>query len=94
MPCIEWFHAQEPSYQQHVLPPAVRARVSVEAGVSQGWREMVGESGEIVAIDHFGASASAKVVFEQFGFTPDRVVAAAHLSLERVGAIQGATTGT
>ena len=51
-------------------------------------------SGEIVAIDHFGASASAKVVFEQFGFTPDRVVAAAHLSLERVGAIRGATTGT
>ena len=94
MPCIEWFHAQEPSYQQQVLPPAVTARVSVEAGVSQGWREMVGESGEIVAIDHFGASASAKVVFEQFGFTPDRVVAAAHLSLERVGAIRGATTGT
>jgi transketolase len=93
MPCLEWFHAQERSYQQHVLPSAVRARVSVEAGVPQGWREIVGEAGEIVAINHFGASANAKVLFEQFGFTPDRVVAAAHASLERVGEITGTTTG-
>ncbi|CAN5400633.1 transketolase [soil metagenome] len=94
MPCLEWFYAQDRAYQQHVLPPAVKARVSVEAGVSQGWREVVGEAGEIVAIDHFGASANAKVLFEQFGFTPDRVVAAAHASLERVGQITGTTTGT
>jgi transketolase len=93
MPCLEWFHAQERSYQQHVLPSAVKARVSVEAGVPQGWREIVGEAGEIVAINHFGASANAKVLFEQFGFTPDRVVAAAHASLERVGEITGTTTG-
>ncbi|MGI8666265.1 MAG: transketolase [Jatrophihabitans sp.] len=93
MPCVEWFYAQERSYQQQVLPPAVKARVSVEAGVSQGWREIVGEAGEIVAIDHFGASANLKVLFEQFGFTPDRVVAAAHTSLERVGVITGTTTG-
>jgi transketolase len=93
MPCLEWFHAQERSYQQHVLPSAVRARVSVEAGVPQGWREIVGEAGEIVAINHFGASANANVLFEQFGFTPDRVVAAAHASLERVGEITGTTTG-
>jgi transketolase len=93
MPCLEWFHAQERSYQQHVLPSVVKARVSVEAGVPQGWREIVGEAGEIVAINHFGASANANVLFEQFGFTPDRVVAAAHASLERVGEITGTTTG-
>ncbi|MGX7679803.1 transketolase [Jatrophihabitans sp. DSM 45814] len=94
MPCIEWFHEQDRSYQQHVLPPAVKARVSVEAAVPQGWREIVGDAGEIVAINHFGASANASVLFEQFGFTPDRVVAAAHASLERVGEITGTTTGT
>ncbi|MDQ1742779.1 MAG: transketolase [Pseudonocardiales bacterium] len=93
MPCLEWFHAQDRSYQQQVLPPAIKARVSIEAGVSQGWREIVGEAGEIVAIDHFGASANVGVLFEQFGFTPDNVVAAAHTSLERVGKITGTTTG-
>jgi transketolase len=93
MPCLEWFRAQDRSYQQRVLPPAVKARVSVEAAVSQGWREIVGEAGEIVALDHFGASANVKVLFEQFGFTPDNVVAAAHTSLERVGEITGTTTG-
>jgi transketolase len=93
MPCIEWFHAQDRSYQQRVLPPSVRARVSIEAGVSMGWREIVEEAGEIVALDHFGASANVKVLFEQFGFTPDNVVAAAHTTLERVGEITGTTTG-
>ncbi|MDQ1730287.1 MAG: transketolase [Pseudonocardiales bacterium] len=93
MPCIEWFNAQPDSYRQHVLPPAVAARVSVEAAVPMGWREIVGPSGEIVSINHFGASAAASVVFEQFGFTPDRVVAAAHAALEKVGEITGTTTG-
>jgi transketolase len=93
LPCLEWFTAQPASYQQHVLPPSVRARVSVEAAVPQGWREYVGEAGQIVGIDHFGASAAAAVLFEQFGFTPDRVVAAAHACLERVGEITGSTTG-
>jgi len=77
-----------------VLPPSIKARVSIEAAVSQGWREIVGDAGEMVAIDHFGASANVKVLFEQFGFTPDNVVAAAHTSLERVGEITGTTTGT
>jgi transketolase len=93
MPCLEWFHAQDRSYQQKVLPPAVKARVSIEAGVSMGWREIVGEAGEIIALDHFGASANIQVLFEQFGFTPDNVVAAVHTSLERVGKITGTTTG-
>jgi transketolase len=93
MPCIEWFDAQTPAYRQQVLPPDVKARVSVEAGVRQGWREFVGDSGEIISIEHFGASADGAVLFEQFGFTVDRVVASAHATLERAGKIRGATTG-
>jgi transketolase len=94
MPCIEWFNAQPSSYQQQVLPPDIKARVSIEAAVPQGWREIVGDSGEIVSINHFGASAEGDVLFEQFGFTPDRVVAAAHAALERAGRVRGTTTGT
>jgi len=85
MPCIEWFEAQPASYRQEILPPEIKARVSVEAGVRQGWRELVGEAGEILSIDHFGASAEGDVLFEQFGFTPDRVVAAAHSALQHAG---------
>ncbi|MBA3618880.1 MAG: transketolase [Acidothermales bacterium] len=93
MPCIEWFRAQERSYQQTVLPQYVRARVSVEAGVSQGWRDVVGEAGECVSLEHFGESAPYTVLYEQFGITPDRVVAAAHASLSKVHATEGSTTG-
>jgi len=94
MPCVEWFHAQDRAYQQQVLPPGVKARVSVEAAVAQGWREIVGDSGEMVSIEHFGSSAAHSVLFEQFGFTRDRVVAAAHATLEKVGSITGSTTGS
>ena len=94
MPCVEWFYEQDRAYQQEVLPSGVKARVSVEAAVGMGWRDIVGDAGEIVSIEHFGASAAYTIVFEQFGFTPDRVVAAAHASLERVGVITGTTTGT
>jgi transketolase len=93
MPCQEWFDAQPPAYRQQVLPGEVKARVSIEAGVKQGWREYVGDVGEIISIDHFGASAEGSVLFEQFGFTTDHVVAAAHSALERAGQIRGATTG-
>ena len=93
MPCVEWFRAQDEAYQQQVLPGGVKARVSVEAAVGQGWRDVVGDAGEIVSLEHFGASAAHAVLFEQFGFTPDRVVAAAHATLERVGVITGSTTG-
>jgi transketolase len=86
MPCLEWFEAQPASYRQQILPPEVKARVSVEAGVKQGWREYIGEAGECVSIEHFGASAEGDVLFEQFGFTPDRVVAAAHSALEHARA--------
>ena len=93
MPCREWFDAQEQSYRQTVLPPSIRARVSVEAGVAQGWRDLVGDAGESVSIEHFGASAPYAVLYEQFGLTPERVVAAAHASLSRLGATSGSTTG-
>jgi transketolase len=97
MPCLEWFADQDAAYRQQVLPPEVTARVSVEAAVGQGWREIVGAAGEIVSLDHYGASAAYTVLFEQFGFTPDAVVAAAHASLDRVGGGtvpgSGATTG-
>jgi transketolase len=86
MPCLEWFAAQPASYRQQILPPEVKARVSVEAAVKQGWREYVGEAGEMVSIEHFGASAEGDVLFEQFGFTPDRVVAAAHSALQHARA--------
>jgi transketolase len=93
MPCREWFEAQEASYRQQVLPPSVKARVSVEAAVGLGWRDFVGDHGETVCLDHFGASAPYKILYEQFGITPERVVAAAHSSLSKVGATQGSTTG-
>jgi transketolase len=93
MPCREWFEAQEASYRQRVLPPEVRARVSVEAAVALGWRDFVGDDGECLALDHFGASAPYQILFEQFGLTAERVVAAAHSSLSKVGATKGQTTG-
>ncbi|MDT4987650.1 MAG: transketolase [Micromonosporaceae bacterium] len=93
MPCQEWFRAQDQSYRQRVLPPDVRARVSVEAGIAMSWRDLVGDDGECVSLEHYGASAPYTVLFEQFGFTPDRVVAAARAALSRVGEIQGFTTG-
>ncbi|WP_369916233.1 transketolase [Plantactinospora sp. KBS50] len=93
MPCQEWFRAQDEAYRESVLPRGVRARVSVEAGVAMSWRDLVGDCGECVSIEHYGASAPYQVLFEQFGFTPDRVVAAAHASLARVGSITGNTTG-
>ena len=83
MPCREWFAAQTEAYRSSVLPPEVKARVSVEAAIAMGWRDVVGDAGEIVSIEHYGASAEGNILFEQFGFTPDNVVAAAHASLTR-----------
>jgi transketolase len=82
MPCREWFEAADQTYRDQVLPPSVRARVSVEAGVPMGWRDFVGDAGRIVSIDHFGASADAATLFREFGFTPTAVVAAAQESIQ------------
>ncbi|WP_329011940.1 transketolase [Micromonospora rifamycinica] len=93
MPCQEWFYEQDEAYRESVLPRGVKARVSVEAGIGMSWRGVVGDLGESVSLEHYGASAPHTVLFEQFGFTPDRIVAAAHAALTRVGDITGFTTG-
>ena len=82
-PCLEWFAEQGESYREQVLPSSVSARVSVEAGSSLGWRELIGDQGVAVSIDHFGASADHKTLFEKFGITTSNVVAAAQSSLQR-----------
>ncbi|HET6651442.1 MAG TPA: transketolase [Nocardioides sp.] len=81
MPCREWFDAQDQAYRDSVLPPIVKARVSVEAGVAQGWREVVGPHGRMVSLDHFGASAAFATIFEEFGITAEAVVLAAEDSI-------------
>ena len=81
MPCREWFDAQDQSYRDSVIPADVKARVSVEAGVAQGWRDVVGDHGRIVSLEHFGASADHATLFQQLGFTPEAVVLAAEDSI-------------
>ncbi|MFE7519854.1 transketolase [Streptomyces halstedii] len=81
MPCREWFAAQPLAYQDEVLPPAVRARVSVEAAVGQGWREVVGDAGRIVSLEHYGESADYQTLYKKFGITPEAVAAAARDSV-------------
>ncbi|HEY7132149.1 MAG TPA: transketolase [Candidatus Limnocylindrales bacterium] len=87
LPCWERFEAQDQAYRDSVLPPDVRARVSVEAGVSLGWDRWVGSEGAIVGLDHFGASAPAGTIFEKFGFSVDRVVDVA------MGVLDGSVRG-
>ncbi len=82
MPSIEWFEQQSQAYRDEVIPPTVKARVSVEAGIRQGWREYVGDAGQMVSIEHFGASADGARLFREFGFTPEHVVQAAKDSIE------------
>jgi transketolase len=72
-PCLEWFNQESQSYRESVIP-ASALRVSIEAGIAQGWREYVGDSGVIISLDHYGASASASQLFAEFGFTVDNVV--------------------
>jgi transketolase len=87
VPSFEWFQEQDQAYRDSVLPPSVKARVSVEAGIAQGWRELVGDHGRIVSLEHFGASADYKVLFEEFGLTAERVVAEAHNALRSLEAV-------
>jgi transketolase len=82
MPCVEWFESQSDEYRNSVLPPSVSARVAVEAGIAQCWHKLVGDTGEIVSIEHYGESADAKTLFREFGFTPEAVVDAAERTLD------------
>jgi transketolase len=80
LPCVEWFDAQDKAYRDSVLPPSVRARVAVEAGIAQPWYRLVGDAGEIVSIEHYGASADYQTLFREFGFTAEAVADAARRS--------------
>ncbi|MCI4043213.1 transketolase [Streptomyces sp. TRM75563] len=81
MPSVEWFEEQDQAYKDSVLPPSVKARVAVEAGIGLTWYRYVGDAGRIISLEHFGASADAKVLFREFGFTAENVAAAARESL-------------
>ncbi|WP_328621799.1 transketolase [Streptomyces sp. NBC_00354] len=81
MPSVEWFEEQDQAYKDSVLPASVKARVAVEAGIGLTWHRYVGDAGRIVSLEHFGASADAKVLFREFGFTPEAVAAAAKDSI-------------
>lgn len=93
MPCIEWFDTQEKTYRDAVLPPAIRARVSVEAGVALSWYRFIGDAGRAVAIEHYGASAAAEELFEKFGFTVEAVAAAGRESLKAAAETLGVDVG-
>jgi transketolase len=84
MPCWELFEEQPSEYRDEVLPPEVRARLSIEPGVALGWKRWVGDRGDSISLEHFGASAPGAMVLEQFGYTVDNVVARASALLERV----------
>ncbi|MGW1881951.1 transketolase [Streptomyces sp. NPDC001970] len=81
MPSVEWFEEQDQAYKDSVLPPSLKARVAVEAGIGLTWYRYVGDAGRIVSLEHFGASADGKVLFREFGFTPEAVAAAARESI-------------
>jgi transketolase len=85
MPCREWFAAQDQSYRDEVLPPALRARVSIEAATPFGWHDIVGDAGRVIGIDHYGASADYQTLYKEFGLTPEAVVTAARESIQAAG---------
>jgi transketolase len=74
-PCLEWFNEEGAAYREKVLPSSAKLRVSIEAGVAQGWREYVGDNGLIISLEHFGASAGAAKLFNEFGFSVEKIVA-------------------
>jgi transketolase len=84
MPCLDRFVEQDQAYRDEVLPPAVRARVAVEAASPIGWHRWVGGDGDVVAMEGFGASAPAKVLYQHFGFTGEAIAERARAVLERV----------
>ncbi|WP_298591141.1 transketolase [uncultured Kocuria sp.] len=81
MPCREWFDAQDAEYRESVLPAAVKARVSVEAGIAMSWRDLLGDAGRAVSLEHFGESADYETLYREFGITAEAVTAAAQESL-------------
>ncbi|APX31721.1 transketolase [Brachybacterium sp. P6-10-X1] len=86
MPSVEWFDEQDEAYRESVLPSSVTARVTVEAGIAMPWYRFLGAHGRAVSLEHYGASADAKTLFREYGFTADAVFAAAKESLAAAGA--------
>ena len=82
LPCLEWFEEQSQEYRDSVLPPQVRARVSVEAGVAMPWYRYLGSAGRALSIEDFGVPLGGAAAFQHFGFTPENLVALAKESLE------------
>ncbi len=72
-PCLEWFAEQDQSYRDLVLPPSIKLKVSIEVGIAQGWRELIGDAGIAISLEHYGASADAKKLFSEFGFSVDAI---------------------
>ena len=83
LPCTDRFDRQSAEYKESVLPGSVRARVAIEAGCAMSWYKYIGLDGETVTIDHFGASAPAGILFKEFGFTVENVVAAAERAMSK-----------
>ena len=81
VPCMEWFADQDEDYRESVFPSDVAARVSVEAGIAMSWRDLLGEHGRAVSLEHFGESADYETLYREFGITAEAVTAAAQESL-------------
>ena len=81
-PCLEWFNQESAAYRESVLPKATRLKVSIEAGIAQGWREYIGDNGIAISLEHYGASASATKLFAEFGFGPEVIVAKIEAALK------------
>ena len=82
-PCLEWFQETDSKYRAEVIPTTAKLRVSIEAGIAQGWREYIGDSGISISLEHFGASASAIKLFSEFGFSPDAIVTKIETALNK-----------
>ena len=82
-PCLEWFAEADAKYRAQVIPTSAKLRVSIEAGIAQGWRDYIGDSGLAISLEHFGASASATKLFAEFGFSPDAIVSKIESALKR-----------
>jgi transketolase len=82
-PCLEWFAEQSAAYQESVIPPSIKARVSIEAGIAMPWYRIIGDAGVAVSLEHFGASADAKRLFKEYGFTAENIVSCAMESIAK-----------
>ena len=81
-PCLEWFAEQDAAYKESVLPSSISLKISIEVGIAQGWRELIGDAGIAISLEHYGASADAKRLFKEFGFSVESIVARVKAALK------------